>query len=268
MSLRGSLEAGAFGLLALALHAAAFVALPNSGGAVAAGAGGEELIALEAAAPGYLELVARFDAPPLPQLPQLTPFAPPKIELPPLPGPDLVALPPPVFDPAVPPAPKAPPAPQIRPEPTPAEPPPKQAQAPRPKPAKAGAASPARAAQHAAGSGGGAQAGLAGAARAASLAPAREGDLRAQWGAQIRAGIERRKTYPAAAGRASGSVKVQIAVTRTGALSGVSVLHSSGNAALDGAAVQAVRRAGKFPAAPKGLEKPSYSFALTIRFSR
>lgn len=87
-----------------------------------------------------------------------------------------------------------------------------------------------------------------------------------QWGRQIRKRVERRKTYPRAAGRVEASVSLRLTVTRGGALAAVSVARSSGNAALDTAAVQAVSRAGSVPAAPKGLTDAQYSFTLAVSF--
>ncbi|MBZ4023736.1 hypothetical protein CKO11_14880 [Rhodobacter sp. TJ_12] len=92
--------------------------------------------------------------------------------------------------------------------------------------------------------------------------------LTAKWGATIRARIERRKSYPSAAGRASGSVGLALRVGRDGALVSASVNRSSGHAALDAAALAAVRRAGRFAPAPEGLTQPSYAFSLAVEFAR
>ncbi|PZR00117.1 MAG: energy transducer TonB [Cereibacter sphaeroides] len=93
-------------------------------------------------------------------------------------------------------------------------------------------------------------------------------DLKATWGAAIRKRVERRKSYPSGAGNASGTATVRIVVSRGGGLSSVSLSRSSGNPALDDAAVRAVRSAGSFPAAPTGLTDASYTFSLPINFSR
>ncbi|MES2432362.1 MAG: TonB family protein [Pseudomonadota bacterium] len=87
-----------------------------------------------------------------------------------------------------------------------------------------------------------------------------------RWGAQVRKKVERRKTYPRSAAGAEGIATVRITVTRSGGLAGVSVARSSGNAALDQAALQAVNRAGSFPAAPDGLTDAQYSFNLQVSF--
>lgn len=271
MTGRGLLEAGVFGTLALALHAAAFLGVPQAGGPRGAGAGGADLMTLAAAPQSFAEVVARFDAPEVPQSPLALSPDPPEIALPRIELPDLVTLPPEPPQVPIPPPPEArPPAPEKA--ETPPEPKPRTERPPPAEPRKAtrrpAPASAGQAAQRAAGSGGGAVAGAGGTAAAAALSAGREQDLRAEWGASIRARIERRKSYPAAAGRVSGAVGVRIVVGRDGRLGGVSLAKSSGNAALDQAALQAVQRAGRFPAAPKGLGAPSYSFTLTMRFSR
>jgi periplasmic protein TonB len=85
------------------------------------------------------------------------------------------------------------------------------------------------------------------------------------WASQIRAKIEKRKRYPSAADGATGTVKLSISIAASGALAGVSVSASSGNAALDQAALDAVQRAAPFPASPEG---KAAKFNLPIQFSR
>ncbi|MFC3614184.1 TonB family protein [Lutimaribacter marinistellae] len=123
------------------------------------------------------------------------------------------------------------------------------------------------AAQRAAGSGGSAQAGNARSARTATLSKGQQAKLQAVWGAKIRARIERAKRYPRGT-NASGQVSLAISIGRDGQLQGVSIRRSSGNGALDKAAVDAVRRAGRFPAAPKDLPGNSFAFSLAIVMKR
>ena len=92
-------------------------------------------------------------------------------------------------------------------------------------------------------------------------------DLRASWGAAIRKKIERRKSYPRGAGKAAGTVTVQLTVTRAGGLATVALARSSGHPVLDAAALSVVRQAGGFPKAPAGLTEPSYVFTLPITFA-
>ena len=130
--------------------------------------------------------------------------------------------------------------------------------APSPRKATAEADSRAAPAQRAAGGGGGRRRGNAG-RRAVSTgdAAARRAAL-ARWGAGIRRNIERGKRYPRGA-RGGGTVTVQLTVSRDGALRAARVVASSGVAALDRAALEAVRRT-RLPAAPKGLSVPPLPF--------
>ena len=162
-------------------------------------------------------------------------------------------------------APEPPPAPETAPETAP-----EITAKPKPRPERAKTKPPKAAAQgqKAKGSGDGTAAGTGGKSTSSTLTKGQTNSLRATWGGAIRAKIESRKRYPAAAGNARGKVTLRLVVARNGALGGVSVAQSSGNAALDRAAVAAVTRAGRFPAAPKGLDEASYSFSLPITFAR
>ena len=121
-------------------------------------------------------------------------------------------------------------------------------------------------AQKAAGSGGAKQAGTAGRADTATLSTGQRRSLMNDWGARIRTRIERRKQHPRGV-RGGGRVVLNLQVGRNGTLRSVAVRQSSGNAKLDAAAVRAVRRAGRFPAAPDGLKDAVYRFSLPIRFN-
>ncbi len=201
------------------------------------------------------------DAAVAPAAPPLAPRLASVAELPP----DRLAPPPPVPDRVV-----APPeVPAIRPMRRPAAPPdvepvaqpvarPAAEPARTPNPTAARPAAPTRPAPQAATDGRVEEAASSGQVR----------DLKASWGAAIRKRIERRKSYPASAQGASGTVGLLLTVTRGGALQGVSVARSSGTAALDAAAVRAVTAAGRFPAAPAALVEPHYSLALSVTFSR
>ena len=121
--------------------------------------------------------------------------------------------------------------------------------------------------QRAAGSGGSSQAGNAGTNRVAAGGGQQQAKLQAVWGAQIRSRIERRKRFPGAMRGRSGRVVVRLTVGRDGTILGASVARSSGQPAFDQAAIQAVQRAGRVPAAPDGLGAASYSFNLPMDFS-
>jgi len=168
-------------------------------------------------------------------------------------------------------APIAPPSPAAATPPRAEQPPPPPERKPDPEPAEriAKQAQPAQAAsqaQRASGHGGAAQAGTGGRADVATLSPGQRRSLVAAWGARIRTRIERAKRTPRGL-RTGGRVVLRLQVDRAGALRGVTVRQSSGNPDLDAAAMQAVRRAGRFPAAPEGLDKPLYTFSLPVRFS-
>ena len=261
--------------LAVALHLAVFAVRPGPAGAVASGEAGDALVSVQPADDGLAALVASWDAPPVVAAPAVVaPEAMALPEAPVLPAPEAPPVMAALAPPALPLAADAP-LPEAAPLPPPvlAEPPKPTPEA-RPKPradkpkavAKPAAQPPAQAGQKAAGSGGGAQAGKAGKAQAATLSRAQVNDLKAGWGAAIRARVERRKRHPA--GAASGTVTVRLVVTAAGALAGVSVAKSSGNPALDAAAVAAVQGAGAFPPAPAGLPGGSHSFTLPMRFQR
>lgn len=136
---------------------------------------------------------------------------------------------------------------------------------PRPKPRPLPSAE-ARPATVAAGAGAVSRAGRNAVQTATPDANRAKASLMARWGAEIRNRVERRKSYPAAAAGASGKTVLQLSVTAGGRLAGVGVLKSSGVAAIDRAAVGAVRRAGRFPSAPEGLDAGPHAFRLSLTF--
>lgn len=299
MSARGALQAALALSVAAGLHLAGFAAWSSSpGSAVSAGDGGADMISLVAASDDLDAMVADWDRPPaLDLMPPAAAMPPPPPEAPPQmfaaetfapKAPPLAMLAPPLPEAApsmvalAPPEPSASMAPQTSPKPRARPVPPKAAEKVVPntktkttaktntKTNTPEAPKPAAPAQggKAAGSGKGAQAGDGGTAKAATLSRAQANSLMASWGASIRAAVERKKRHPSAAGRASGRVSLNLTVARNGMLQGVTVASSSGNPALDQAAVAAVKRAGRFAPAPKGLGDASYTFSLPISFSR
>jgi protein TonB len=117
------------------------------------------------------------------------------------------------------------------------------------------------------GSGGAGVRGNEGRAETPALSDGLRQSIVAAWGAEIRARIEARKVHPPGL-RASGRPVVRITVGRSGTLEDVRVVRSSEIAALDEAAVKAVRRAGRFPSAPDELDLARVSFDLPISFTR
>ncbi len=91
--------------------------------------------------------------------------------------------------------------------------------------------------------------------------------LERQWAARVQSRIARAQRYPAGEG-AEGTARVALTLGRDGRLHDVSLAGSSGHPALDRAAVEAVRRAGRFPAAPAGLTGESFRFAVRVAFRK
>lgn len=102
-----------------------------------------------------------------------------------------------------------------------------------------------------------------GSAAETSRAQADTGGLVAQWGGSIRSSVQRQQRHPAGI-RAGGTVHLRLDVHSDGRLLTVALRESSGHAALDQAAIDAVRRA-RLPAAPRGLSG-SYQFNLPVQF--
>lgn len=149
--------------------------------------------------------------------------------------------------------------PQRRPEPQP-EPEPEPERQPEPERAPP----PAQAAQ-AAGQGGQAQTrAQSGNAQGGGAASAQvQANATRQWGAQIAACISRRAAPPRGV-RQGGRVTLALQVARNGTIQGLGVAGSSGQPALDQAAVTAAQRAGRCPAAPAELTDASYAFQLPV----
>lgn len=268
-------------ILALGLHGAALAVMGDKAGtgATASGDGGTELVTIAPVAGDVAELIAAWEAPPVvmadapepviatvPELPPSVPALEPALQVreaaaPPVPA---APIPPPTMQaPAMADAAPPPPEPMVQvnpdlhPKPRPA---PKPQQKREPKPAPVPAA-------QAAGQGGGGAVGQAGQAEAGTAATAGAADALAAWGADIRARIERKKTYPRGADGATGVVTLVITVTLQGALVAVSVAASSGNPVLDAAAVKAVQSA-RLPKGPAGTDPAGHSFRFRLRYER
>lgn len=266
--MRAALEYAGFGGAALVLHLAAFAAIAPDG-MDAGGAGGAGAVTVAApmgvAEPALSAMVRAWQAPvqimaptdpgatlvpqveadrlpessrdSLPDLPGLT--APHAAQLPGIIPPALPKL---FAQPDTPPTTR----PRARPDPNaaPAERAP-QASAP---------------AQRASGQGAAAQRGQ-GAAQVQSGAGNSASAL-ADWGGRIRAAVQRAQSRPQT--RARGVVQLRLSVTAGGQLAGVSITGSSGNAALDQAALRAVQRA-RLPRAPGGVNG-THRFNLPVGF--
>lgn len=275
-------ELTVFAGIATLIHVALFATAPRSG-AQSSGAGGDALVSVQAASATVAEMVEAWEHPPqtVPQLeadltqPLPVPAAPavPQFELARAPraaAQIALAKPAPAETPEVdtappPPPPEQKPEPEAKPEPQP-RPRPKH-EPERQQARKAEQTSAGRAEQRAAGSGGGAQAGQAGGSAVATAQAGQQAKLQAVWGAKIRSRIARRMRYPSGAS-GSGRVVVRISVSRTGQLLNYRIAKSSRNAVFDQAALKAVARAGKFPAAPKKLTLSQFTFDVPIGFPK
>lgn len=263
---------------AVALHLGLMIR-PPSAGAEAAGESGAALMSLQAASAQMEQIVENWDKPvEVADTPDTLPSPDPVVEtlsmvetppdlaviqtaaiaLPDMTPPDVT--PPKLDEIAAPPPPKIKPKPKPKPKSVP-KPAPKKKAAEKARPATAG-----QQAQKASGSGGGQSAGKAGAASAASLSNAKQTSLTRQWGAKIRARVSRQKRYPQGAS-GTGRVVLSISVSRDGTVTSARIAKSSGIATFDKAALAAVSRAGRMPAAPKSLSQSSYSFNLPIDFN-
>ena len=80
--------------------------------------------------------------------------------------------------------------------------------------------------------------------------------------------LQRYKRYPDGAGNAGGTVVLHFALNRAGGVISSSISRSSGNAALDQAALEMVRRANPFPAFPEAKPGSQDSFVAPVNFSR
>lgn len=87
--------------------------------------------------------------------------------------------------------------------------------------------------------------------------------LQADWGAKVRARINRKLAVPK--GTAPGRAKVRVTLAPSGALLAAEVVESSGQPGLDAAALKAAKAAAPFPRAPKGLSEARYSFTVPVR---
>ncbi|MCF6433342.1 TonB family protein [Leisingera sp. MMG026] len=267
-----------FAGIAVLIHVSLFARVPGSG-AQSSGAGGTAMVSIQAAPEAVAEMAEAWEKPPQtsPQIAAQSVEPLPPANVPSLPQLALDLAPRAAAQIAIPApartdnlqidtAPPSPPKPQ-KPEPKP-DPQPKPAPEPQPQQDRTSEqASAGRAEQRAAGSGGGAQAGQSGGAQAATAESGRRAKLRSIWGAKIRARVERRKRYPAGTS-GKGQVVVRLTVSRSGQLLSHRIARSSGVAAFDQAALQAVARAGKFPSAPKKLQINQISFNLPMSFSK
>ncbi len=88
------------------------------------------------------------------------------------------------------------------------------------------------------------------------------------WQKAMIASLEKARHSAARVFRGAGTAKVAFSIDRRGRLVSERVVHSSGDSALDGAALTLVKRAAPFPAPPAGAKEKDMSFVVPIRFRR
>ena len=84
---------------------------------------------------------------------------------------------------------------------------------------------------------------------------------------RINARLQRAKRYPRAARGAEGVVRVSFTIARSGAVSGLRVVSSSGNTDLDAAALDNVRRVSPFPEFPDEMTQGSQRITVPFRYA-
>jgi protein TonB len=99
------------------------------------------------------------------------------------------------------------------------------------------------------------------ASKAPTVSPAR-------WQSKVLAWINRHKRYPKGARSRGeqGTVRVSFAINSSGSIVSARVTRSSGNAELDGAALDMVRRASPVPAPPPEIAGSRLNLSLPVRF--
>lgn len=284
-----------FGAIAVSVHAAGFVAAPETGDE-GGGAQGEYLVSIQGVTPQMETLIAEWTtepvlqstepSPPIVPAPADQPIVEPialalldaqhaPVQLQALTAPQIADHAPdvrPVIDttPSQP-KPEPAPAPKVKPKPRPE---PKVVEKPKPKAKKPDAnktvkkSKPAQAGQSqqkAAGAGKTKTAGTAGAAQVKSGNAKSAAKALDVWGAQIRRAIERRKRSVRGLKRRA-TVVVQVTVSANGQLLSYRITNPSGNAKADKAALQAVKGV-RAPKAVKGVAVSKHSFRIPMIFN-
>ena len=97
---------------------------------------------------------------------------------------------------------------------------------------------------------------------------ARNPHLERQYEQGIRQRIEQKKLYPRLAKRMrkQGVVRIAFTINRNGSFSKLRIVQSSGVKSLDKAALQAVKKVGRFPAIPAGIRKSVLSYIIPISY--
>lgn len=267
-------EAVVFLALATGAHLGVWAVAPGTSGATSAGGSGQDSITLSAATAAQVAMIKTWQRPP-----DITPALQSLSDAPPAPDSAPVLLQ--QTAPKIPraalrrlalPAPQAPELPELNSEPPPpaaknegiAEVRPKSRplREPQTRPA---AASEERKSQRAEGSAQGQQRATDGDSKIASQSTARTNALRAEWGSAIYAQVRRTMRFPRGVDQ-GGTARLALRIASNGKLTDLRLTRSSGNAALDKAAMRAVSQAGRFARAPEGLPGSVHAFSLSLTF--
>jgi len=91
----------------------------------------------------------------------------------------------------------------------------------------------------------------------------------ARWQSKVVAWLNRHKRYPRSARSRGeeGTVQVSFTINASGAVTGARIARSSGNSALDQAAIDMVRRASPVPAPPPQIARSSMSLSVPVSFN-
>jgi protein TonB len=90
----------------------------------------------------------------------------------------------------------------------------------------------------------------------------------ARYPSQVVSKLRRALRYPRGGGGAAGEVHVQFTVSSGGQPSGIRIVQSSGNAAIDQAGIDTVTRAAPFPPIPAGANRNNWAFTVPLAFVR
>ncbi len=104
--------------------------------------------------------------------------------------------------------------------------------------------------------------------RQAVSRPAHNPQREKQYQRSVQQKIERQKNYPRRAKRMrqQGIVKVGFSLSKNGVMSNLRIVQSSGITSLDNATLQAVKKVGRFPVFPAGINKQSISYIIPIAY--
>lgn len=142
----------------------------------------------------------------------------------------------------------------------------------RTEPARPATAPPARTASQAAQAGGGGRDSADAAARAAAggqgARDAGGSAATSRYPGLVQARVTRAARYPSDARGQSAEARVSFTVAASGSVSRLAIARSSGNPAIDRAALAAVERAAPFPPIPADAGRSSWSFTVPLLFRR